>query len=172
MTKEEVLARSMPGVCAVAKSYAGKDNELLEDLVQEGRIAAYAAIDSFNPNRGSLNNWLVAKARAAMRHFLRDKGRTIRTPAYQQERGTGFVHTVPLDSTLDDMRLSISTEEVVLRKLSIEAIVDRAGLTDGERDAIGAELSGCPPKTSKHRSLLATAQAKMRAARDEEASDG
>lgn len=51
------------------------DKELRKDLMQEGRIALWKALDSFDRSRGSLPAWLTFKARGAMFQLLRDMGR-------------------------------------------------------------------------------------------------
>lgn len=43
-----------------------------EDLVQEGRIAMWQALDTYSPSKGSLPYWLTMKARNRMLHVVAD----------------------------------------------------------------------------------------------------
>lgn len=43
-----------------------KDSHMVEDLVQEGRIAMWKAYNSYDPDRGPLSPWLMFKARNRM----------------------------------------------------------------------------------------------------------
>jgi len=87
-TTEEEAVRSCRRIAArLARKYADRFNPE-DDLLQEGLIAALKAWRRFSPDKGVMfTTYAYSSIRGAIQHYLRDKGRLVRVPAYQQERG-------------------------------------------------------------------------------------
>jgi RNA polymerase sigma factor (sigma-70 family) len=61
--------------------------EPLEDLVQEGNLGLLRAIDHFDITRGTrFSTYAARRIASAVEHYVRDRGRLIRQPAWIQER--------------------------------------------------------------------------------------
>lgn len=56
-----------------------------DDIVQEARIGMLAAYRSYNSKIGLFSTWATLYIRGYIKHWLRDKGRTIRLPMSQQQ---------------------------------------------------------------------------------------
>lgn len=66
MTLDELLPEYRGWLQKVAGTMIGFGDPGLDDLVQEGYIAMWRALKSYEPSRGSLPSWLTAKARWRM----------------------------------------------------------------------------------------------------------
>lgn len=61
---------------------------LFDDLMQEGAINLIHAVDKFDPSRGTkFSTFAMTFIVGAIKHYLRDKGRTIKIAAWVQELG-------------------------------------------------------------------------------------
>lgn len=70
---ETILGRYESWLWRVARSLAGTSSLYVEDLVQEGRLALWQALRSYDPERGSLPSWLTCKARYRMHEVVQGK---------------------------------------------------------------------------------------------------
>jgi RNA polymerase sigma factor (sigma-70 family) len=62
-----------------------------EDIIQEAAIGLWEAERDYDPAKGTkLETYAVARMRGKILHYLRDKVRLIRIPAWAQERGGVF----------------------------------------------------------------------------------
>src|SRR5207237_10377493 len=60
--------------------------EPTEDLVQEGYIGLITAVDGFNPSKGvKFSTYATHFVIGQIKHYLRDKGKIIKEPAWLQE---------------------------------------------------------------------------------------
>lgn len=60
--------------------------EPTEDLAQEGFVGLLRAIDLFNPSKGAkFSTYAACKISGSIQHYLRDRSKMIRQPAYVQE---------------------------------------------------------------------------------------
>ena len=83
--RDEIVAQHLYLVQAVAKKFVGM-GEPYEDLVQEGTMGLLNAVDLYDPERGiKFSTYATHLVTGHIRHYLRDRGRIIRQPAWVQE---------------------------------------------------------------------------------------
>ena len=75
-------------VQSVARRFSGL-GESLDDLIQEGSIGLLKSVDLFDPERGvKFSTYACHLITSQIQHYLRDRGRLIRQPAWVQELNT------------------------------------------------------------------------------------
>jgi RNA polymerase sigma-B factor len=105
--RERLVARHMGLVHAIARQFIGL-GEPLEDLVQEGIIGLLRAIDHFDPTRGiQFSTYASHLVTGQIRHALRDRGRTIRQPAWVRE-SIGRI-----EAAADDLRQELQRDPTI-----------------------------------------------------------
>lgn len=105
--REELAARLMPLVRAVARRYARR-GEPLDDLVQVGAIGLLKAIDRFDPDRGvPFSGFAAPTISGEIRRHFRDTGWMVRPPRDLQE----LVLTV--GNTTDRLSASLGREPTI-----------------------------------------------------------
>src|SRR5919197_3467679 len=78
--REELVARHLPLVRALARRYAGR-GEQLEDLVQVGAIGLIKAIDRFDLERGvQLTTYAIPTIIGEIKRYFRDKTWSVSVP--------------------------------------------------------------------------------------------
>lgn len=97
-----------------------------EDLFQEGIIGLMAALESYNPERGSFSGHAANNIKASLYRYLRDKERSIRLPAGQVQAIRNIVKAKtflmgqldrdPSDTEIGEL-LNITADEVRYLKL-------------------------------------------------------
>ena len=86
MAREELIRSNARLVISVAKRYQNLGLPLM-DLIQEGNIGLLRAIDRFEPARGlRLSTYATWWVRQGINRAVANQGRTIRLPAYLQDR--------------------------------------------------------------------------------------
>jgi RNA polymerase sigma-B factor len=95
--REQLIARHLPLVRALARRYAGR-GEPLEDIEQVGAIGLIKAIDRFDIEREvSLATYATPNVVGEIKRHFRDKGWAIRVPRSLQELNA------KMSSTIDDL---------------------------------------------------------------------
>jgi RNA polymerase sigma-B factor len=83
--KEKIARAHSPLVESVARKFLGT-GEPLEDLAQEGSLGLLSALEYYDPSKGvRFSTYATHFISGAIRHFLRDRSRMIREPAWLQE---------------------------------------------------------------------------------------
>ncbi|MCC6443045.1 MAG: sigma-70 family RNA polymerase sigma factor [Armatimonadetes bacterium] len=83
--KDQIVVHYKNLVESMARRYAGS-TEPLEDLIQEGYIGLLNAIDLFDPGKGvRFSTYATHFIIGQIKHYLRDKGKIIKEPAWLQE---------------------------------------------------------------------------------------
>ena len=83
--RTQLIERYRDLVRSVARRYASV-GEPVDDLVQEGTMGLIHAVDMFDPTRGvKFTTYATHLISGHIQHYLRDKGRLIRQPAWVQE---------------------------------------------------------------------------------------
>ncbi|CAG0932588.1 RNA polymerase sigma factor SigB [Thermoflexales bacterium] len=86
LAREELVRSNARLVISVAKRYQNLGLPLM-DLIQEGNIGLLHAIDRFEPARGlRLSTYATWWVRQGINRAVANQGRTIRLPAYLQDR--------------------------------------------------------------------------------------
>ena len=70
MDENEILKMYKGWLHAVAMSLAPRQKDKWQDLVQEGSIAMWKAMKTYDPGKGALPTWLTGAARMRMRDVL------------------------------------------------------------------------------------------------------
>lgn len=86
--RDQLVSRYLHLVQSIARRFSGM-GESLDDLVQEGSIGLLNAVDLFDPERGvKFSTYACHLITSQIQHYLRDRGRLIRQPAWVQELNT------------------------------------------------------------------------------------
>jgi RNA polymerase sigma-B factor len=86
--REKLICQHLYLVQAVAKKFSGL-GESTDDLISEGVMGLMNAVDLFDPERGvQFATYATHLIDGQIRHYLRDKSKLIREPAWIQERLT------------------------------------------------------------------------------------
>ena len=93
-TDDEIIAGYHGWLFKTASGMTSNPSDV-EDLVQEGRVAMWLALDSYNPEKGSLPAWITRKAKYRMIEIVTDgpltgqpSRRHGRNPATEMNRDT------------------------------------------------------------------------------------
>ena len=85
LLKENIACAHSSLVESVARKFLGT-GEPLEDLAQEGYVGLLSALEYYDPSKGvRFSTYATHFISGAIRHFLRDRSRMIREPAWLQE---------------------------------------------------------------------------------------
>jgi len=83
--RDKLVCDNLNLVHSVARRFSGM-GESLDDLIQEGTIGLLNAVDMFDADRGvKFSTYASHLITGNIQHYLRDRGRLIRQPAWVQE---------------------------------------------------------------------------------------
>jgi RNA polymerase sigma-B factor len=156
--REELVARHLPLVRALARRYAGR-GEPLEDIEQVGAIGLIKAIDRFELERGvSLATYATPNVVGEIKRHFRDKGWAIRVPRALQELNAKMSSTIDRltsrlghSPTIAEIAAELkTTPEEVLEAMEVGTAYTTLSLssgpgTEGDADpleALGTEDAG------------------------------
>ncbi len=143
--RDKLVCKYLHLVHSVARRFSGV-GESLDDLIQEGSIGLLNAVDLFDPERGvKFSTYACHLITSQIQHYLRDRGRLIRQPAWVQELSTKINRTTEQlsqelgrDPQPDEIaaRLNISEESVqnVLAARELNHVVSLSAPADGTGD--------------------------------------
>jgi RNA polymerase sigma-B factor len=107
-----------PLVESVARKFTGCA-EPVEDLVGEGFVGLIQAVDGYESGRGAkISTYATHRVAGQIKHYLRDRGKIIREPAWLQE------------TTLRLTRAAEILQQELGRRPSPEEIAERVNLTE------------------------------------------
>jgi RNA polymerase sigma-B factor len=155
--RDEIVAQHLYLVQAVAKKFVGM-GEPYEDLVQEGTMGLINAVDMYDVERGiKFSTYATHLVTGHIRHYLRDRGRIIRQPAWVQElsgkitkAAEAMRQQLKRDPTVDEIaeRLNMAREGVH----EILSARDRSKVASLDAPAADDEYSGPAIDVDKIRS--------------------
>lgn len=86
--RDRIISQHLYLVQTVARKFAGM-GESHEDLLQEGAMGLINAVDLYDPDRGvQFSTYATHLVEGQIRHYLRDRGKLIKQPAWVQELTT------------------------------------------------------------------------------------
>lgn len=119
--RDQLVCKHMHLVQSVARRFSGL-GETLDDLLQEGAIGLLKAVDQYDADRGvKFSTYACHLIASQIQHYLRDRGRLIRQPAWVQELNTKVARaTEQLTQELGrDPQLAEVAERLQLSEASI-----------------------------------------------------
>ncbi len=89
--RDKLIAKHLYLVQTAARKFAGL-GESHEDLLQEGTMGLVNAVELFDPDRGvQFSTYATHLVEGQIRHYLRDRGKLIKQPAWVQELTTKII---------------------------------------------------------------------------------
>ena len=100
--RDQLISQHLYLVQTVARRFAGL-GESYDDLLQEGTMGLINAVDLYDPDRGvQFATYATHLVEGQIRHYLRDRGKLIKQPAWVQELTTKIMKaTESLTQELD-----------------------------------------------------------------------
>lgn len=143
--RDAQLAAALPGyrrwLHHVANDMLPANSTDHDDLVQEGYVAMWRALDTHDPARGSLPSWLTGAARLRMREVAHGHGQWTGRP---ETRGSRSVDSLSLDELLEadpeHPSLAVMLDEVEMAYHSGEIADAIAALSPAQRRYVYARF--------------------------------
>ena len=145
--RDTLVCKHLHLVQGVARRFSGM-GESLEDLIQEGSIGLLKAVDMFDPERGvKFSTYASHLITSQMQHYLRDRGRLIRQPAWIQELNTKVQRTTEqltqelgrdpqLAEVAERLNLSETSISSAMATRDLNTVISLSGSSDSNENEV------------------------------------
>lgn len=111
MNVEEQIKKYFPQVLLNARQLGNNNEELINDLIQEGNIAIFNAVTNYKETTGPFTPYVIKCIKFSMYTFLDNNKRTIRIPM-NKVKNKEFIKTVKQPFSIDDENINIEIPDV------------------------------------------------------------
>lgn len=142
VVRDEIVMQYTNLVESIGRRFVGA-NEPIEDLVQEGYIGLIASVDKYDADKGvKFSTYATHFIIGQIKHYLRDKGKIIKEPAWLQELNQKMTRVIeslhqkhgrqPTEKEISDEMLM--PESQVREMLTTREVFKVTSLDGGDKD--------------------------------------
>ncbi len=142
--RDQLVCQHLHLVHSLTRRFSGL-GESLDDLIQEGTIGLLNAVDLFDPERGvKFTTYASHLITSQIQHYLRDRGRLIRQPAWVQELNTKVLRAAEQltqelgrDPQSDEVAARLGVPEQSVKNVMAARELNHIASLSGPADASG-----------------------------------
>jgi RNA polymerase sigma factor (sigma-70 family) len=133
MKVEEQIKKYHAQVLLNARQLGDKDENLIDDLIQEGHIAIFNAVSKYKEDTGPFTPYVIKCIKLSMYSFLDNNKRTIRIPMNKQLDEV-FMKSVKPPYSIDDENINIEIADIPTEANEEKELIQKAISTLNENE--------------------------------------